>query len=46
MGSEGKNAKEAIEKGDLPGIGMVMIDGVVKAQTSRNTPPPARKPIF
>lgn len=46
MGSEGRNAKEAIEKGDIPGIGMVMIDGVVNAQISRNTPPPARKPIF
>jgi enamidase len=46
MGSEGRNAKEAIEKGDIPGIGMVMIDGVVKAQISRNTPPPTRKPIF
>ncbi|RJR21318.1 MAG: Enamidase [Desulfobacteraceae bacterium] len=46
MGSEGKNAKEAIEKGDIPGIGMVMIEGAVKAQISRNTPPPARKPIF
>jgi len=46
MGSEGKDAKEAIEKGDVPGIGMVMIDGEIKAQISRNTPPPTRKPIF
>ncbi len=46
MGSEGQNAKEAIEKGDIPGIGMVMIDGVVKVQISRNTPPPTRKPIY
>lgn len=46
MGSAGRNAKEAIEKGDIPGVGMVMIDGVVKAQISRNTPPPTRKPVF
>lgn len=45
MGSAGKNAKEAIEVGDIPGIGMVLIDGVVKAGVSRNTPPPVRKVI-
>ena len=43
MGSAGKDAKEAIELGDIPGIAMVIIDGVVKTQVSRNTPPPARK---
>jgi enamidase len=43
MGSVGKNAKEAIEAGDIPGIAMVIIDGVVKTQVSRNTPPPIRK---
>ncbi len=43
MGSAGKDAKAAIELGDIPGIGMVLIDGVVKTQVSRNTPPPVRK---
>jgi enamidase len=43
MGSAGKDAKAAIEVGDIPGIGMVLIDGVVKTQVSRNTPPPTRK---
>jgi enamidase len=43
MGSAGKNAKEAIEVGDIPGIGMVLIDGVVKVGVSRNTPPPVRR---
>lgn len=43
MGSAGKNAKAAIEVGDVPGIAMVIIDGVVKTQVSRNTPPPVRK---
>ncbi|MBW2077380.1 MAG: amidohydrolase family protein [Deltaproteobacteria bacterium] len=43
MGSVGKDAVGAIEAGDIPGIGLVMVDGVVKAQVSRNTPPPVRK---
>jgi enamidase len=43
MGSAGKDAKAAIEVGDIPGIAMVIIDGVVKTQVSRNTPPPTRK---
>jgi enamidase len=43
MGSAGKDAKEAIELGDIPGIAMVIIDGVIKTQVSRNTPPPVRK---
>jgi enamidase len=43
MGSAGKDAKSAIELGDIPGIAMVLIDGAVKTQVSRNTPPPARK---
>ena len=30
---------ESIERGDLPGIGMVMIDGMVSIGRSRNTPP-------
>jgi len=37
--SAGKNLLDSIQKGDLPGIGMVVIDGVVSAQRSRNTPP-------
>lgn len=43
MGSVGKDAVSAIEAGDIPGIGLVMVDGVVRAQVSRNTPPPVRK---
>jgi enamidase len=43
MGSPGKDAKAAIELGDIPGIAMVIIDGAVKTQVSRNTPPPVRK---
>ena len=37
--SAGNNVLDSIQKGDLPGIGMVIIDGAVSAHRSRNTPP-------
>jgi len=37
--SPGRTVLESIQRGDLPGIGMVIIDGLVSAQRSRNTPP-------
>jgi len=42
--SSGKDLLESVRKGDLPGIGMVMIDGVVRIGRSRNTPPADRVP--
>jgi enamidase len=42
--SLGKTVLESIQRGDLPGIGMVIIDGVVSAQRSRNTPPATMVP--
>jgi enamidase len=42
--SAGKNLLDSIQKGDLPGIGMVVIDGVVSIQRSRNTPPATKIP--
>src|SRR5712671_6853229 len=42
--SAGKNLLDSIQKGDLPGIGMVIIDGAVSAQRSRNTPPATAVP--
>lgn len=42
--SSGKNLLDSIQRGDLPGIGMVIIDGAVSAQRSRNTPPATRVP--
>jgi enamidase len=42
--SAGSTLLKSIQAGDLPGIGMVMIDGVVAAQRSRNTPPATRVP--
>ena len=35
----GKTMLESIELGDLPGVGMVMIGGIVRCGRSRNTPP-------
>lgn len=46
MGSFGRDALEALAVGDLPGVGMVIVDGEIKAGISRNTPPPKRKPIL
>jgi enamidase len=42
--SAGKTVLESIQLGDLPGIGMVIIDGLVSAQRSRNTPPATSAP--
>jgi enamidase len=46
MGSVGLDAKAAIELGDIPGIAMVFIDGAIKVQVSRNTPPPMRRAVI
>jgi enamidase len=42
--SAGKNLLDSIQKGDLPGIGMVVIDGAISAHRSRNTPPATTAP--
>jgi len=42
--SSGKDLLDAVRKGDLPGIGMVIIDGAVRIGRSRNTPPAERIP--
>jgi enamidase len=42
--SAGKTVQESIQLGDLPGIGMVIVDGLVSAQRSRNTPPATAAP--
>ena len=40
----GKTILESVELGNLPGVGMVVIDGEVKCQRSRNTPPAEKIP--
>ncbi|MGH9724008.1 MAG: amidohydrolase family protein, partial [Candidatus Acidiferrales bacterium] len=42
--SAGKTLLDSVRRGDLPGIGMVIIDGAVSVQRSRNTPPATRLP--
>jgi enamidase len=39
------NLLESISLGDIPGIGMVMIDGLVRCGRSRNTPPATEIPV-
>ena len=39
MGSVANTAVEAFECGDIPGLSIIMVDGVIKAAKSRNTPP-------
>ena len=40
----GKTILESIELGNLPGVGMTIIDGRVTSLRSRNTPPATKLP--
>ena len=40
----GKTMLESIHQGNLPGVGTTIIDGIVRTQRSRNTPPAERLP--
>ena len=42
--SAGRDLLSSVRGGDLPGIGMVVIDGAVRVGRSRNTPPADRVP--
>ncbi len=42
--SAGRDLLASVALGDIPGVGMVMIDGIVRCQRSRNTPPATRVP--
>jgi enamidase len=44
QGSAGRTLLESLSLGDIPGIGMVMIDGIVRCGRSRNTPPATLAP--
>jgi len=41
----GRTLLESVRLGDLPGVGMVMIDGIVRCGRSRNTPPAHEVPV-
>ncbi len=40
----GKTMLESVHQGNLPGVGMTIIDGIVRSPRSRNTPPATRLP--
>jgi enamidase len=42
--SAGNTLLDSIRLGDLPGVGMTVIDGVVRTARSRTTPPATRVP--
>lgn len=42
--SPGKDMLDSVQQGNLPGIGMTIIDGKVTSHRSRNTPPAGRLP--
>ena len=42
--SAGRDLLECVQLGDLPGVGMVIIDGVPRIGRSRNTPPADKVP--
>jgi enamidase len=39
------NLLDSVQLGDIPGVGMVMIDGLIKCHRSRNTPPATEVPV-
>ena len=43
--SAGRDLLDSVRLGDIPGVGMVMIDGLVRCQRSRNTPPAVEVPV-
>ena len=43
--SAGHNLLESVQLGDIPGVGMVLIDGIVRCERSRNTPPATEVPV-
>ncbi len=44
--SPGRDILESIGQGNLPGVGMTVIDGVIRSRRSRNTPPATRLPLI
>jgi enamidase len=45
VGSAATTALETFATGDTPAVSAVVVDGVIKAGTSRNTPPAQRKVV-
>jgi enamidase len=43
--SPGRDLLDSVQLGDIPGVGMVMIDGIIRCGRSRNTPPATEIPV-
>ena len=43
--SAGRTLLDSVQLGDIPGVGMVMIGGIVRCGRSRNTPPATEVPV-
>jgi enamidase len=41
----GRNLLSSIQLGDIPGVGLILIDGVIRCLRSRNTPPAMQVPM-
>jgi enamidase len=42
----GATILHSVAQGNLPGIGMTIIDGIIRSERSRNTPPAGRVPVI
>ena len=45
QGTSGRDLLDSVNRGDLPGVGMTIIDGVIRTHRSRNTPPATTLPV-
>ena len=43
--TSGRDLLTSVQLGDIPGVGMVVIDGIVRCGRSRNTPPATEVPV-
>jgi len=43
--SAGRDLLESVQLGDIPGVGMALIDGIIRCGRSRNTPPATQVPL-
>lgn len=43
--SAGNDLLDSVRLGDIPGVGLVLVDGVIRCQRSRNTPPATQVPL-
>ena len=43
--SAGANLLDSVRLGDLPGVSMTIIDGIIRTERSRNTPPATTVPV-